>query len=353
MESNIEEESLNIMEQFPADEIFSPNLPSPQAETNNTSSSFFETLPQSQLHQLPEEIQHFISHLQDHVQRHVEGSSNEMNSERTEPSEQDVSSSPMEEVPLQNEPVGSRQSSEIPTSQNSANSPTSSSRPTRSLLRFVILFSSIPPSTTSPPGPTMEEELQPTPMDETSEITSNTSELSPDTLETPLNTSSGITFPNTPSGTTPNTSPSPSSPNPRSRQIILNLVLSYGGSSLDNFDDIMNSFFLMHQPRGPPPTSKRALEKLHKVEVTDTMETTCSVCFEEFLIGSNVMGLPCQHIFHDPCLTKWLEERNTCPICRYELPVDDEDYETERIKRMALRKVDEASYFKNDEEANH
>src|SRR5689334_17189847 len=32
---------------------------------------------------------------------------------------------------------------------------------------------------------------------------------------------------------------------------------------------------------------------------------------------------------------------STCPTCRYELPVDDQEYERERKRRMADRKVDE------------
>ena len=32
--------------------------------------------------------------------------------------------------------------------------------------------------------------------------------------------------------------------------------------------------------------------------------------------------MPCarQHIFHKLCLLKWLDSRNTCPICRHGLP---------------------------------
>lgn len=43
----------------------------------------------------------------------------------------------------------------------------------------------------------------------------------------------------------------------------------------------------------------------------------CSVCYEK--MGRNKITLPCNHSFHEKCLSKWVEEgNNTCPMCRFE-----------------------------------
>ncbi|XP_010480409.1 PREDICTED: E3 ubiquitin-protein ligase RNF13-like [Camelina sativa] len=45
----------------------------------------------------------------------------------------------------------------------------------------------------------------------------------------------------------------------------------------------------------------------------------CSICLEH-LLGSKTgvvpTRLPCLHVFHDRCITKWFSRKNTCPMCR-------------------------------------
>ncbi|EEF35262.1 zinc finger protein, putative [Ricinus communis] len=45
----------------------------------------------------------------------------------------------------------------------------------------------------------------------------------------------------------------------------------------------------------------------------------CPICLEEICDGVELIKVPCNHIFHEKCIFRWLENRNSCPICRYEV----------------------------------
>mmetsp|Transcript_1055 Transcript_1055/g.3222 ORF Transcript_1055/g.3222 Transcript_1055/m.3222 type:complete len:862 (-) Transcript_1055:479-3064(-) len=51
---------------------------------------------------------------------------------------------------------------------------------------------------------------------------------------------------------------------------------------------------------------------------------TCSVCRDEFKEGQEVVQLPCKHCFDEGCIMPWLEMHSTCPICRHQLPLEEE-----------------------------
>lgn len=43
----------------------------------------------------------------------------------------------------------------------------------------------------------------------------------------------------------------------------------------------------------------------------------CSICLDEFQVGSNVKVLPCQHFYHVACIDPWLERQSSrCPLCK-------------------------------------
>ncbi|KAJ4916140.1 RING/U-box superfamily protein [Raphanus sativus] len=50
----------------------------------------------------------------------------------------------------------------------------------------------------------------------------------------------------------------------------------------------------------------------------------CMICLEEFSNGGIVVALSCGHEFEEECIVKWFETSHVCPLCRLELPCQDE-----------------------------
>eukprot|EP00210_Caulerpa_lentillifera_P008683 g8282.t1 len=46
---------------------------------------------------------------------------------------------------------------------------------------------------------------------------------------------------------------------------------------------------------------------------------TCVVCHEQYKTDDTIVRLPCDHVFHEDCVMRWLNDHNTCPVCRYNL----------------------------------
>ena len=82
---------------------------------------------------------------------------------------------------------------------------------------------------------------------------------------------------------------------------------------------------------GTPPASKSAIEGLPDIKITDELlasdSSQCAVCKDTFELGEEAKQMPCKHTYHKDCILPWLELHNSCPVCRYELPTDDPDYE--------------------------
>eukprot|EP01045_Picozoa_sp_COSAG04_P001007 COSAG04_NODE_30_length_35898_cov_42.288053_6_plen_315_part_00 len=48
-----------------------------------------------------------------------------------------------------------------------------------------------------------------------------------------------------------------------------------------------------------------------------SLDAVCAVCLDQFVAGESIAVLPeCGHKFHGKCLADWLEESNSCPMCR-------------------------------------
>jgi len=95
---------------------------------------------------------------------------------------------------------------------------------------------------------------------------------------------------------------------------------------------------------GPPPTSASALRSLPRIKVTAydiaaNESTDCSICLDELVVGQPALRIPCGHLYHEDCVKDWLRKSNECPVCRFELPTDDAEYERGRRQRMAGRRI--------------
>ena len=78
--------------------------------------------------------------------------------------------------------------------------------------------------------------------------------------------------------------------------------------------------------------SSEAIKKLPQVKIEKKhckksglkMEPpTCTVCTETINVDTKGMFMPCGHVYHPDCLIPWLEKQNSCPVCRFELPLEE------------------------------
>lgn len=99
---------------------------------------------------------------------------------------------------------------------------------------------------------------------------------------------------------------------------------------------------LQDQQPSVPPANESTRDALPRVVVTkedqlDDINSKCMVCFEEFKAGMRATRMFCGHLFCTNCIREWLRTANSCPICRFELATDSQEYEEGRLQRMRGR----------------
>ncbi|KAG6603514.1 E3 ubiquitin-protein ligase RING1, partial [Cucurbita argyrosperma subsp. sororia] len=113
--------------------------------------------------------------------------------------------------------------------------------------------------------------------------------------------------------------------------------VSYVGDSGDyldrqSFEELLEQIAeTTSSRRGAPPAAISFVKNLSRLVISKEHlkhdGISCAICKDFFLVGVEVNQLPCLHLYHPPCILPWLTARNSCPLCRYELPTDDRDYE--------------------------
>ncbi|XP_001641363.2 RING finger protein 24 [Nematostella vectensis] len=81
---------------------------------------------------------------------------------------------------------------------------------------------------------------------------------------------------------------------------------------------------LLSQEQGNVGTQRRSFPKgLKKVNYkkkwlakSKLKSDMCTICLEDFINKEEVNMCKCGHAYHNKCIMKWLEVRNSCPICQ-------------------------------------
>ncbi|KAI9109686.1 hypothetical protein K1719_019316 [Acacia pycnantha] len=104
---------------------------------------------------------------------------------------------------------------------------------------------------------------------------------------------------------------------------MLSAVQSQMGAVETNFEEVQNIF----DTGGCKGLTGDSVEKIPKITITNDNNidawgerVSCSVCLQDFQPGETVRSLPhCHHMFHLPCIDKWLFRHGSCPLCRRDL----------------------------------
>ncbi|KAK7331487.1 hypothetical protein VNO77_25712 [Canavalia gladiata] len=99
---------------------------------------------------------------------------------------------------------------------------------------------------------------------------------------------------------------------------------------------------------GTPPAQKEAIEELPTVTINENLQ--CSVCLDDFEVGSEAKEMPCKHRFHSGCILPWLDLHSSCPVCRFQLPGDESKQDPDVSRNSRNQREDENIGYDTAEE---
>ena len=197
------------------------------------------------------------------------------------------------------------------------------------------LSTSVPTTTSTNTTPRTPPRTPPTPR-RTGENTNNTRE--PITVTAPLNTASSnwtqVPYSNTSTNTNSNTN-SNTNTNTNISDSLLDLpppnnLPGFVSAEPHLFEVVLNRTFNipgLDSETEPVVTHKMVNENTElDVRTSEDEEHTCSICRVEIEPGDITRTInSCGHFFHQTCIDKWFEEKNTCPVCRQTLVPENEN----------------------------
>ncbi|XP_069773788.1 E3 ubiquitin-protein ligase RNF181 isoform X2 [Narcine bancroftii] len=141
----------------------------------------------------------------------------------------------------------------------------------------------------------------------------------------------------------------PTNPEEQYRQ---NTFLELARSLLAGIDiDLGQVDFSDWDHRLPPAAKKEIVQNLPTLPVTPTQADRglkCPVCLLEFEDEELVKKMPCEHFFHSGCIVPWLGKTNSCPLCRLELPTDNEEYEEYKQEKERRKQKEQRLEYLHD-----
>jgi E3 ubiquitin-protein ligase RNF181 len=103
---------------------------------------------------------------------------------------------------------------------------------------------------------------------------------------------------------------------------LLSSILGRNPLVVDHVDE--ESFPVVEEPpRAAAPAP--ALLPPPRPPAAGVAGTVCAVCTEEIAAADPAARLPCAHWYHHGCIAPWLGIRTTCPLCRAEVPLREDD----------------------------
>ncbi|OIT34912.1 hypothetical protein A4A49_56889, partial [Nicotiana attenuata] len=62
-----------------------------------------------------------------------------------------------------------------------------------------------------------------------------------------------------------------------------------------------------------------SIERIMEIDEDERTNDDCVVCLEQLGKERKILCMPCSHMFHKVCITKWFEKKLHCPICHCEI----------------------------------
>ena len=86
----------------------------------------------------------------------------------------------------------------------------------------------------------------------------------------------------------------------------------------DNSDDLLNDD-LFNKNESQELLKYIPTSVVSKEKKPSDSNYRCIICLSEFQIGEKESILPCLHIFHSSCIETWINNKQWCPICKYDI----------------------------------